>query len=370
MTTIRRRAGTVLCALAAILWCMAGLLSIASADEAEGSLTLWCVKDDDIVVGMHWQLYRVGHREANDYVFEGAFADCRATLGDRTKPMLEWDSDTVAAAGETLKLRTITDKIPSRDSGKTDSAGSLTFGGLEDGLYLVWGDVLDLGEVTYFPGAIFFEMNGEDAAVLNAYPKIVLARLSGRTYNYSVRKVWLNDENQPQDRSVFITADIYMDNEFYQEVTLNEENNWTFEWNGTDDHIWFAVEKVIPANYTVAYRSNFTQYLIVNTYEDDSADESTETVTATSTTEQTNDKFSDTQTDDQTETTASGTGDTGADTTGTTSATTPPPPESSVTSTTDGIPQTGQLWWPVPVLAAGGLLLLGVGLLLRKEGNP
>ena len=32
------------------------------------------------------------------------------------------------------------------------------------------------------------------------------------------------------------------------------------------------------------------------------------------------------------------------------------------------LPQTGQLWWPVPVLVAGGLLLIVIGL-LRRRGN-
>ena len=31
------------------------------------------------------------------------------------------------------------------------------------------------------------------------------------------------------------------------------------------------------------------------------------------------------------------------------------------------LPQTGALWWPVPLLAAAGLLLLTVGLLLRRR---
>ena len=33
----------------------------------------------------------------------------------------------------------------------------------------------------------------------------------------------------------------------------------------------------------------------------------------------------------------------------------------------DKLPQTGQLNWPVPVLAAGGLLLMVVGYLLQRE---
>ena len=31
------------------------------------------------------------------------------------------------------------------------------------------------------------------------------------------------------------------------------------------------------------------------------------------------------------------------------------------------LPQTGQLWWPVPILALGGLALLAIGLGLKKR---
>lgn len=32
------------------------------------------------------------------------------------------------------------------------------------------------------------------------------------------------------------------------------------------------------------------------------------------------------------------------------------------------LPQTGQYWWPVPVLLASGLLLVAVGLVRRRGG--
>ena len=33
------------------------------------------------------------------------------------------------------------------------------------------------------------------------------------------------------------------------------------------------------------------------------------------------------------------------------------------------LPQTGQLWWPVPLLTAGGVILLGFGLHLTKKDD-
>lgn len=391
ITSINRKKIAAACfAFAMILWCLAGSFMLAYAEETKGSLTLWCVKDDDKVVGMDWHLYRVGHRVQNDYVFEGDFAGYRATLGDKSKPMLDWDADTVAAAGDTLKIHTISKNIPARENGTTDDKGAVTFSGLEDGLYLVWGDVLKSGDTTYIPSAIFFEMRGEDAAVLNAYPKIVLRTLSDDDVFYSVRKVWENDDSQPWNRAAYITVERYCDNQLYDEVVLNEDNDWTFEWTDSSDHTWLVYEKVIPPNYTVSYKDNHVQYLIINTFDEDSDIETGTTTTATN--DGTN--LSTETTTTTVETTAAATAGS-AESSGTSaSSAASTTVTSSVTATatatarsTAGIttitrtattaistgeskvPQTGQLWWPVPVLAGSGILMLGLGVSLRKKDD-
>ena len=81
------------------------------------------------------------------------------------------------------------------------------------------------------------------------------------------------------------------------------------------------------------YRQKNTQYLIVNTY---TGGGNVTTTTAVTTT------------------------DTGSST-GTTTVT------AVTTVPQDKIVQTGQLWWPVPALAGGGILLLGIGAALRKK---
>lgn len=354
--SMKTRISAIFCTLAVVLWCMAGVFLTVSAEETTGSMTLWCVKDDDIVVNMHWQMYRVGHRESNDYVFEGDFAGYRTTLGDKTKPMLEWDAETVAKAAESLKRKTIVDKIEKRDEGYTNASGAVTFSDLEDGLYLVWGDILQVGDTTYIPSAIFFEMNGEEANVLNAYPKIVLRTLSASSSRYSVRKVWQNDEDQPWNRAVSITVERYRDNEYYDEIELSETNDWTFEWEDSNEHIWFVYEKDIPDNYTVAYEENRTQYLIINTY-DGPSDTSSTTGTQTTTTVTTT--TVDTQTTAATDSTVSS-----SSISSSTSST-----KTTTTTSSEKAPQTGQLWWPVPALAAGGVLCFGLGMTIRKKND-
>lgn len=349
-------------ALMIAILCMSGAFLRASAADGEtsGTLTLWCVKDDDIVSGMEWHLYRVGHREKDDYIFEGDFADCRPTLGDRTQPMLKWDAETVADAGNTLKIMSIAEEIPERANGETDARGALTFPALENGLYLVWGETLQRGDTTYIPGALFFEMNGADTALLNAYPKIIIRTRDDHDVRYSVRKVWQNDENQEWNRAVSIVAERYRNNQLYDEVTLSEANNWTFSWSDSDANEWFVREKIIPENYSVTYKNNQTQYLIVNTYEGETS------VTTTAVSAVTTESVTTAAVTNAGSTTASG-----SRTTSETLAVRPSTQTQTVTTTVrtaeNKVPQTGQLWWPVPALAGGGLLLTGIGIALRKK---
>lgn len=47
----------------------------------------------------------------------------------------------------------------------------------------------------------------------------------------------------------------------------------------------------------------------------------------------------------------------------------PEPTKTAQGSTSSGkkLPQTGQLWWPVPILISGGLLCIAIGLVLRRR---
>ncbi len=362
MIKVLDRFMAAVCAAAVMMFCMAGVMFIAAAEDETGTLTLWCAKDDDIVSGMHWKIYRVGHRTANDYVFEGDFAGYRATLGDKSKSMLDWDTETVAAAGETLKLKTIADSIPFRSDGYTDSDGKLSFPGLEDGLYLVCGDILEKDDVTYIPSALFFEMSGEDTSLLNAYPKIILRKSRSGGSQYSVRKIWQNEEDQAWDESISITAEIYRDNVLYDEIMLNSSNNWTYSWDDREDHDWFVYEREISEGYTAAYMNNQTQFIIVNTYDStidipDNPPGTTTTstiitdITTTSTTADI-----DAGNDNAKNTTTAVTGTSGTK-----------KPEAVTTQGDKKLPQTGQLWWPVIPLVCGGVLLLGAGVMLTKK---
>lgn len=41
----------------------------------------------------------------------------------------------------------------------------------------------------------------------------------------------------------------------------------------------------------------------------------------------------------------------------------------TITEAQEKLPQTGQLWWTLPFLAAGGLLCIGIGMIKQKREN-
>lgn len=99
--------------------------------------------------------------------------------------------------------------------------------------------------------------------------------------------------------------------QIYDTVSLSADNNWRYEWTDLDgSYEWTVVEKETEG-YTVEVSRESDTYVITNTY-----DEPTPTVQEKTT-----------------------------------------------------LPQTGQLWWPVPVLTAAGLILIVIGLVRRRGGN-
>ena len=102
------------------------------------------------------------------------------------------------------------------------------------------------------------------------------------------------------------------DGKIYDEQALNTANNWSYTWEGLDAaHDWKLIEKTVPDDYTVAVTQQGITFTVTNTNDNP-----------------------------------------------------PPPPPDEPT-----LPQTGMLWWPVPVLGGIGVVTLffGIFLLLRKK---
>ncbi len=329
--TFLKLAGALTCSLGVLMTMASGVFMHSHAADAEGSMTLICQKDDFKLEGLEWDLYHVGSRDGDRFVLEGDFSEYPVIIDDFSESAMN-------ASAKTLENFAILDKISPIANGFTDSDGVLVFDGLEEGLYLLSGHILHVDDTIYVPSTMLFEINRTDASLdWNAYPKFVYRTMSSNEVQYTVKKVWLNEDGEPYDTTTSITVELYRDRELYDSVVLNAENNWTYQWLGLDQYEWRVREVEIPEGFTVAYESNETQYLIVNTFHGITTTDIVTTTSTTSTTETTT---------------------TSTDTT-------------LITTATSGekLPQTGQLWWPVIVLGLLGLILVAIGCRMMTVRN-
>ncbi len=337
---INRITAFIIFILTAVFGMIGGLNFNVSA-EGTGSAELICQSDDDPLIGMTWRIYYVGSRSGNELNLGGDFSEYAVTFGDMS-------ADALMAAASTLENYAILDGIKPYDNGVTDSDGKVKFTNLQTGIYLVSGDKLSVGEGTYVPAPMLVEVSKREPDVV-AYPKFTDVLDSGFE-RMTVKKIWENDENYLEDRSVSIDVELYCNSELKETVTLNEKNDWTYSWDAKIGDTWRVLEIDIPDNYTVTYRSNQTQYVIVNTYDSPIV---TTTTTTTSTSVTT------TTTSDDTVQPASQT--TTVSETTTLSKSTIASKSTTTSKSESKLPQTGQLWWPVPILALGGIIFVGIG---------
>lgn len=229
------------------------------------------------------------------------------------------------ALATTLEGYVLRDNIPPTDSGKTNDAGYLTFptggGKLTPGLYLVLGSRHIQGNYRYDAMPFMVMLPTQDAERNEwLYDVLVSPKHDAdeipdtpSTVTRKVLKVW-DDADNKGDRPSEVTFQLLQDGKVYDTVTLNAENNWRYTWTDLDDsYTWTVVEKECK-DYTVRIERDGITFVITNTYE-------------------TPDK----------------------------------PTPTKPTPDKPKLPQTGQVWWPVPLLCAVGTVLLVTGLVLRKR---
>lgn len=356
--------GTFLTVIGLLFWIGAGMTGAVFAADNDGSLTLLCkTTDGKVLTGMHWDIYYVGARETADtFALRGDFADFPVSLNDTSASGL-------AAAAQTLENFAILNQLSPLDSQEASDTGHLCFDTLERGLYLVSGVMMRLEDTYYIPTAFLVEIPEEGSTVdFSVHPKYLSVDATQDSWDYAVKKIWANTESQPEDHADFVTVQIYRNGVLVDTVELNDSNDWSYQWSATEFYDWRVLEIKVSEKYYVVYRSNETQYVIVNTYNNDYQNDVThttngvETATTTSTTETV---LTDENTTDSIGTGAETSNDTETILTETSAVTTTS--TADLSQDTEKLPQTGQLWWPVPVFGLGGLLLIAIGMRLRTK---
>lgn len=240
------------------------------------------------------------------------------------------NDDAWRTLASTLEGFVLRDNIIPTDSGETDQHGQISFPNqaeyLKHGLYLILGHRHSQDGHLYEAAPFMALLPTQDKETntwvydVTAMPKYDSSPepdTPDDTITRKVLKVWA-DEGHASQRPSDVTIQLLRDSEVYDTVTLNSANNWRYTWTELDGRYqWTVVEKELE-NYTVSVTREGVTFVITNTYSEEIPDEPTQ------------------------------------------------PPNKPETPDKPTLPQTGQIWWPVPVLAAGGLLLIVLGLLRRR----
>ena len=140
--------------------------------------------------------------------------------------------------------------------------------------------------------------------------EVVMKPLEETFTSCKVYKIWNdnNSDDRPDEIEVQLLA---ADGTVVDEQTLSEDNNWYHEWTDLKEGRYKIVEKSVPSGYKLSLSRSKNTWKLTNKK--------------------------------------------GNSTPGTT-------PKKS-----RKLPQTGQLWWPIPVLLSAGFLCMIIGLLRRRK---
>lgn len=216
------------------------------------------------------------------------------------------DSEGWRELAMTLATYAQRDSIAPDASGKTNAQGDVKIEGLGAGLYLYVGAVHVQSGYQYEFETGIVRLPGEGQKDVLVTPK--MQREKAGPVDIAVRKDWA-DKGHEESRPKSVIVQLLRDGKVFETVELNADNSWRYEWIALEGgYEWRVAEKNAPGAYQDTYRRDGNTFIVINTYK------------------------------------------------------TPGTP-----SRDNKLPQTGLLWWPVPLLAGAGMLLCFAG--WRKERN-
>lgn len=310
MKIYKSLAAFLLCLAAAISFLPVTALAAGSIDLHHAhNLTVTAVFDQTPVSGMRFEAYLVSTvDEYGELTVIDRYQEYAEELDIRGKNDERWQAMAQILAREIM----LDDPLKPSRSAVTDADGLAAFSEILPGLYLIVGHGIEKDGYVYSTSPFFANVPEQDLGS-NAWNYDVVANAKpGREpikADYQVIKVWKDDCHRDQ-RPEAITLSLICDGEVYDTVTLPHNGAWRYTWEDLEtNHQWTVTEKK------------------ENGYQDPHVQQEGNTFIVTNTCSKT---------------------------------ATPTQPDNPT------LPQTGQLWWPVPVLIAAGLLFVVIGLVRRR----
>lgn len=327
---------------AALALCLAlALLALPGrAAAADRSLTMSFQPGGSPAVGVEFKVYQVGQWDG-----KGGF-DWLDSLEEK---QINWDDlENLAAT-----LAPYAGELTPAQTGKTGQDGTVTFSNLAAGAYLVTGEPYRVGRTTYTPSPVLISLPSGGKNQLSAnvkYEEDYDSPSSSKT-TVKVQKVWSGQgESRPQE----VTVQLLKNGAVYDTVTLNDGNSWRHTWTGlSKSATWQVAEPSVPEGYTVSVSKDGQTFTVINTYTPPEEPDNPSNPDQPDNPDTPDNPDNPDQPDNP---------DNPDNPTTPTTPTNPTNPGSSGGSgSKPTLPQTGQLWWPVPLLACGGMVCFLAG---------
>lgn len=280
--------------------------SAAVPMEKNGSLVIEYKSDDMPISGAEFQIYKVA-----DMMQEGSLSVSKE-YAEFSEELKNADDAALQELAEAVSIFSEEQQIAPFETAISSENGYVALPEQQPmtaGLYLITGDSVEIGNNMYTPKSFFVLLpskgtDGEWVYDLRVQPKF---DVKTKTSEVSVVKIW-KDDGYESKRPAQVKVQLMRGDAVVETVVLNKENNWKYNWKDLEAaYDWNVKETNISTDYEMSVEcKNFTYY-ITNTYVG-------ETVT----------------------------------------------PD-------DKLPQTGVLWWPVPVLAFFGIIFFFVGWMMRQK---
>ena len=273
-TILRQFAAAALCLFLCTL-CLPQAYAYTPIPDTARSCTLTLKEQHP---GLNFSLYQVATVQTDaqgNVTFRPTqtFASCPVSLYQTT-------AEGWRGAAGTLSSYIAGDSIPAYRTGKVGSNGTLTFSNLPQGLYLVlcretYTEETENGTVTCRPMENLICLpnwletsTGQGQWVYDVSMVCKIERSDDEYIYRVVLKRWRDNGNAANKRPSQITVDLLRDGVKYGEsVTLSEANGWTHTWSELENgHNWQIVERNVPDGYRVSISLQGVTFMVTNTY--------------------------------------------------------------------------------------------------------
>ncbi len=325
------------------------------------------------MAGVKAHIYRIADvSKEGDFSLVAPFDSTGLSITDMTSISTHEQWKTIT---DTLSIYVKNNNVQPYAEATSGTDGFANLGEVETGLYYGYSDPVEIEGTRYVyydvitpvPGPVMLDETGTsdwDGTWTNAnydviaIPKRESTRVEEDPEEFVVYKQWV-DKGKSKDRPKSIKIKIYCDGELFDTVELSSKNNWQYKWKYEKGHN-FSVEEIVDSfKYKVDISETETGFIIINTKLDEPPTETPPTDTPTDT------PHTETPPSDSSTPTVN-------DSPGVLGAIRKLAGELPAVLGARRLPQTGQLWWPIPVLAIAGVLLILHGIRSerrRKENN-